>query len=79
MEYIQKVMDYIPVAAQLLMALTIAATLVVRITPSESDDKDAQEIADKLLRILSWLPTIGVNPRTRRLEEAYKELRDGDD
>ena len=59
----------------LIGAISILATVVVRLTPSKSDDEIVYGAAAKFWKFVSYLPTIGINPRTQKLEEAYKELK----
>lgn len=61
--------------AQIVGFLTIGATIIVRLTPSPKDDIDAEKINAKIWQIINWLPTIGINPRTKKIEEAYKDMR----
>lgn len=76
----QKVLEMVPDIIQLIslagMCISILATIVVRITPSKSDDEKLAVFLDKFLRVVQWLPTIGVNPRTQKLEETLKELQE---
>lgn len=69
-----KLIEYGPAVLQVLGALVIIATIVVRFTPSKEDDLKVQGLAAKFFRFMAYLPTIGINPRTKKLEEAYKEL-----
>lgn len=74
--------QYLPVVVDVLAALgglTLAATLVVRITPSKSDDEVVGKIAGYWLKVIRWFPTIGVNPNTKKLEEALAEYRAQED
>lgn len=59
-----------------LTVLTLVATLVVRLTPSKADDQAVGKFTSTLLKVLKWLPTLGVNPQTKKLEEALYELRE---
>jgi hypothetical protein len=78
-ELLLKVPDLIQMIALFLMAITLLATVIVRITPSKSDDEMVHGFAGKLLKILQWLPTIGVNPQTKKLQEAYEEIKSKDE
>ena len=69
------VIKYAPVVAQLLGALVVIASIIVRITPSQKDDKKLAKYANYFFKFMSYLPTIGINPNTRKLQEAYEELR----
>jgi len=69
-----KLPGYFMLFCQSLGALALIATVVVRITPSEKDDIAVGKFTSIVFKFLSWLPTIGVNPRTQKLEKAQKEL-----
>lgn len=74
-ELLMKVPDVIQVIALLGMVVSIIATIVVRLTPSTSDDEKVSAIIAKFMKVLQWLPTIGVNPQTKKLQEAYEDLK----
>lgn len=74
-ELLMKVPDIIQVIALLGMVASILATIVVRLTPSTTDDEKVSAIVAKFMKVLQWLPTIGVNPQTKKLQEAYEELK----
>jgi Trk-type K+ transport system membrane component len=75
MELVQKIMEWVPFVAQLFMGLSILATVVVRVIPGEKDDAAVGKVVGFILKALAWLPTIGVNPQTKKLEDALKELK----
>jgi hypothetical protein len=68
LEILKKLGEIVP---EVLSALMVLATVVVRFTPSKADDKVALSVSDKVLKAIHWLPTIGVNPKTKALEDAY--------
>ena len=70
MELLAKLMEYLPAVMQLLGGLTLVATLVVQLTPSLKDDELVGEIKKWLLKAMHWMPTLGVNPKTKELEDA---------
>lgn len=74
-ETIQNITEFLPALLQVLGALVIAATVIVRVTPSKTDDETVGKIGQALFKVIKYLPTLGVNPRTKKLEEAYEELR----
>jgi hypothetical protein len=74
-ELLMKVPDIIQVIALVGMVVSLLATVVVRITPSKTDDEKVSEVVAKFMKVLAWLPTIGVNPQTKKLQEAYEELK----
>lgn len=74
-ELLLKIPDFVQVIALLGMVISLTATVVVRITPSTTDDEKVSAVVAKFLKVLAWLPTIGVNPQTKKLQEAYEELK----
>lgn len=78
-EFLVKVPDLIQMISLVLSAIVVLATVIVRITPSPKDDEVVSGIAQKLFKVLSWLPTIGINPKTQKLQEAYEELKEKND
>lgn len=74
-EILAKIPDLIQVIALIGMAVSILATLLVRLTPSKVDDAAVSKVTGFFVMALQWLPTIGVNPQTKKLEEAYAELK----
>jgi len=79
MEKIELIVTQVPfwfqAIAQLMMIITLGATVVVRLTPKQSDDEKVGKFTAWLLKILHWLPTLGVNPQTKKLEEALEDLK----
>jgi len=63
-------------ASLCLTVLTLVATVLVRLTPSKVDDQAIGKFTKILMGVLHWLPTIGVNPQTKKLEEALYELKE---
>lgn len=59
--------------------LTSLATVIVRLTPSKKDDEYVSKASEFFYKLMSILPTFGKNPNTKKLEEAYKELKAKDE
>jgi hypothetical protein len=57
-------------------AITLLATVIVRLTPTKADDSAMTTVSRYVLKVLHWLPTIGVNPQTKKLEEAIMQYRE---
>jgi hypothetical protein len=74
-ELLLKIPDFVQVFALIGMVLSLTATVVVRLTPSKTDDETVSGFVAKFLKVLHWLPTIGINPQTKKLQEAYEELK----
>ena len=62
--------------AQFLGGVTIAATAIARLTPSKSDDEKVAKIANKVWAVIEWMPTVGVNPRTKEIKEGLDKTRE---
>ena len=73
-ELILKIPIYLELAAQYLGALSVVASVVVRLTPSKSDNELVKKVSDAIFSAVAYLPTVGVNPKTKQLEKAYREL-----
>jgi hypothetical protein len=71
-----KIPDAIQLISLILTILTLAATVIVRLTPTKTDDIAVGKFSKVLLKVLTWLPTLGINPRTKKLEEEIYELRE---
>lgn len=74
-EILKKVPEIVQVIALLGMAVTIVATLIARITVTPKDDEVAGKFGAIVVKLIKWLPTVGMNPHTAKLEEAYAELK----
>jgi hypothetical protein len=60
--------------ALFVFALTIVATIVVRITPDKADDVKIDLLIQRIHALFQYLPTWGVNPKSKALQEAYKQV-----
>jgi len=67
-----KIGPWVTLTAQLLLALTVLATLLVRIPSLAKYEGTLNTFKGKLLTLLSKFPTLGKNPQTKKLEEALK-------
>lgn len=66
---------YLMLLCQFLGALSIAATVVVKLTPSPKDDEKVGKYVGMIWKFVSYMPTLGVNPKTEHLEKALKSLK----
>lgn len=55
--------------------LVVVATVIVRLTPSASDDEKLDKFIVYLQKFLAYMPTLGINPRTKKLLEWYDEQK----
>lgn len=67
-----EIYNYIQLASQILLSVTLLATAIVRLTPTNKDDLAVDSFKNKLLKAMSYLPTFGLNPRTKALEDALR-------
>lgn len=74
-ELLNKIPELVQAISLIGMCISLLATVIVRLTPSKTDDEKLGVFMQKFLKVLSWLPTIGVNPQTKKLQEAYEELK----
>ena len=74
----EQIEQYAIIIAQVLGYLTIGATIIVRLTPSKKDDEDVGKITSVIWKYIGYLPTLGINPRTKKLEEAYLEAKNSE-
>lgn len=68
-----EIISKIELALELIGALAVAATIIAKLTPTPKDDGAVKKISDIVFKIIKYLPTFGVNPKTKQLEEALKE------
>lgn len=76
------ILDLLKVAAEVseyllicLGAITVAGTIVARLTKTPKDDVAVGKAKEYLLGVIHWLPTIGVNPQTQALKELVETLK----
>lgn len=67
--------QYLEIGAQILAALVIFATALVRVPGLNKHSEKVGGLAAKIFKAIKWLPTIGVNPGTKKLEEAYDDMK----
>lgn len=79
METIDAIKTVLPHWAELILellgALVVLATVIARMMPKSKIGGHVGKIADFLFAVIAWLPTIGVNPKTKQLEETVKEMK----
>lgn len=66
---------YLREGAEIIGALAVLATILVRLPVFKKHMNDADSAVGKTLKVIQWLPTIGVNPRTKALEQAIADLK----
>lgn len=71
----ENLMIYVLYALAGLGALVILATVIVQLTPTPKDDEIVAKVGSFWLSLTTFLPTLGANPVTKKLIEAYRELK----
>lgn len=70
MPEIQVLMDGI---SNIVFGVVIVATVIVRLTPTKSDDRKLNAFLKRFHSVLAFFPTVGVNPQTRELKKKAEE------
>lgn len=70
---IEKVKEILALIPDIIASIVVAATVLVRVTPTKKDDAAVLSLGSKVWKAIQWLPTIGVNPQTKALKQAYEE------
>ena len=73
--WLSMVTHYIELLSQAALGIMVIASVVVRLVPGDKDDIALENWKDKLLKVISYLPTLGINPRTKKLEAALADLK----
>lgn len=60
---------------QVIGALALLATALVRLPALKKYEGPVNTAKGKLLQVLKWMPTIGINPQTKKLEEAMMDTK----
>lgn len=63
--------------AQFLGFATMVATGFARLTPTPKDDAYVRGISKSIWNVIDFLPTVGINPRTKDLKRNYNYNRKG--
>lgn len=74
MEYLMMLQEKLPMIAEYLGYIVIMATAAARMIPGKGDDDKVAEYSSLVWKFISWLPTLGINPNTQKLKEAYDKL-----
>jgi len=70
---LSKYIHFVEIFLMAVGSITCIATVVVKITPTPKDDEALSKFMIYYQKLLAWMPTIGVNPRTKNLLEFYEE------
>lgn len=73
--WLGQVGTYVDLVCQVITVLMILATVVVRVVPGKGAAAQVSSLVGRVMKALSWLPTLGINPRTKALEAALVEAQ----
>lgn len=76
MEILKMLPEWAQMALMFMGALVVVATFIVRLTPTKKDDLFVEKAEGWWLKLLSWAPTIGLNPKTKAIQDALKDVKD---
>jgi hypothetical protein len=67
--------DYVEHILAALGSLVLFGTVIAKLTPSKKDDDLLDKASSLFFKLVSFLPTLGMNPNTKKLVEALKEAQ----
>lgn len=62
-------------ALQVLGGVVILATIIARLTPTSKDDELVEEAGSILNKVIAFMPTLGMNPNTQKLQDALADAK----
>jgi hypothetical protein len=65
--------------SHVVFGICVTATAIVRLTPTKSDDRKMAQILKKVHHVFAYLPTLGINPKTKELEELHDKVEQKDE
>ena len=68
-EFLAKLPEYVDTLSTVLSVIVIIATALVRIPGLNKHSKDVNKVVGYIQKVLSWLPTLGLNPSTKSLKD----------
>lgn len=74
-ELLSKVNPIVELAALALSAIVLLATIVAKFTPTKKDDELISKGYAGFLKFIAFLPTIGINPNTKKMQEVIAEYK----
>jgi len=73
-----EMIEKIQYGLEILGGIVVVATVIARLTPSPKDDGIVKKISDVVFKVIAYLPTIGINPNTKKLEKMVNEHNNED-
>lgn len=75
LELLTKIEPMVTMISQILLAVMILATLASQVIGRGKYAEKVGSISEKVLSFIQYLPTLGINPKTKKLEDALKDVR----
>jgi len=72
-ELLAKVPSWIQAISLVLSGIVVVATAVAQLTPTEKDDVVVGKFKVLSDKLIHWLPTLGINPKTKELKKKVEE------
>jgi len=76
LELLQTVSGWLEVISYCVFGVVVVGTALAQKTPTKKDDEFFLDAEDVYSKIVKYFPIIGVNPRTKALEEELKRLKE---
>ncbi|MDX9730210.1 MAG: hypothetical protein RBT63_00430 [Bdellovibrionales bacterium] len=75
-EIFAKLPEIVELLAYIVLSIVMLASAIAHLTSWKEGKEYSGKVGGWVNGILSRLPTVGLNPQTKKLQEAYKELQD---
>ena len=76
MEIIHQLPEWAQILLSLLGSLVVLGTCIARITPSKKDDEIVGKAEKIWHKIILFIPSLGMNPKTKKMQESLAELKE---
>ena len=76
MDILPKIVQVLNFIFHLTGILCILATFLVRLTPTDRDDKVIGRFAKWFFLLMHFMPTIGLNPKTKKMKNMLDQIND---
>jgi len=74
-ELVAKVPAWIQAISLVLSGIVVVATAIAQLTPTEKDDAVVGKFKILSDKLVHWLPTLGINPKTKELQKKVEESK----
>jgi hypothetical protein len=78
-DILQKLPMWAEQLGEALMIIVTVATFLCRALPKKVKSEKIEKYLNMIHRFVAWMPTVGVNPKTKELMEYYEKNKQGAD